>query len=213
MKKNKKIELYDIDNDFEKAIGAIKKMYFNGEVFIYPTDTVYCVGANPLNLLAINRLQKIIKPDFIAEATLLIDSVSSLINYIDIISEKHFDFLISIWPNPINVIFKLNKQFKELFRIDQATFKIPNNRFCLRLLAEIKNPLLSIKLNNNHTTCMGYEIFKEEYSDIVDAIFYTNKETFNNDSALVDLTNNRPIIIKENKLMMKSFIDEFRHVS
>ncbi|MCL5027866.1 MAG: Sua5/YciO/YrdC/YwlC family protein [Bacteroidetes bacterium] len=213
MKKNNRIELYDIDKDFGKAINAIKRMYYVGGVFIYPTDTVYCVGANPLNLLAIDRLKKISKPDFFPEATLLIDSVSNLINYIDIASEKHFEFLISIWPNPVNVIFKLNKQFRNLFGMDQAIFKIPNNRFCLKLLTEIGNPLICIKLNNNHTTCKGYEILKEEYSELVDAIFYTNKESFNEDSALVDLTNYKPIIIKENKFKLKGFIDDYRYVS
>lgn len=64
MKKNNRVELYDIDNDFEKAIFAIKRIYHVGGVFIYPTDTVYCVGANPLNLLANDRLKKIFKPDF-----------------------------------------------------------------------------------------------------------------------------------------------------
>ena len=139
--------------------------------------------------------------------------IFNLINYIDIISEKHFEFLISIWPNPVNVIFKLNKQYRNLFGMEQAAFKIPNNRFCLKVLTEIGNPLLSIKLNNNHTTCKGYEILKEEYSELVDAIFYTNKESFNEDSALVDLTNYKPIIIKENKFKLKSFMDEYRYVS
>ena len=213
MKKNKKIEFYDVDKDFGNAIRAIKRMYFNGNVFIYPTDTVNCIGANPLNLLAIKKLQEITKADFISESTLLIDSLFTLINYIDNISEKHLDFLFSIWPNPVSVILKLNKNFKELFEMDQAIFKIPNNRFCLRLLAEIKNPLLCVKLNNNHATCKGYEILKEEYSDKVDAIFYTNKESYNNDSALVDLTNNKPIIIKDNKFKLKRFIDEYTYVS
>ncbi len=213
MKKNKKIELYDVDKDFENAISAIKRMYINGDIFICPTDTVHCIGANPLDLLAMKRLQNITRPDFISESIIFIDSLFTLINYIENISEKHLDFLFSIWPNPVSVILKLNKNFQELFEMDQAIFKIPNNRFCLRLLAEIKNPLLCVKLNNNHATCKGYEILKEEYSDIVDAIFYTNKESYNNDSALVDLTNNNPIIIKDNKFRLKRFIDGYTYVS
>ena len=213
MTKNNRINLFDIDKDFNNAIGAIRKLYFVGSIFIYPTDTVYCVGANPLNLLAIDRLKQISRTDISSETTLLVDSVPSLINYIEIISEKHYEFLTSIWPNPVNVIFKLNKQYRNLFGMERAVFKIPNNRFCLKLLSEIGGPLLSINLNNNHNTCKGYEVFKDEYSELVDAIFYTNKESFNDDSALVDLTNNKPIIIKENKFKLKSFIEDYQYVS
>ncbi len=212
MGKNKVINLYDIDNEFEKAISIIRSMYYIGGVFIYPTDTVYSIGANPLNLLAIDRLKKIISPNIFSEATLLVGSISDLNNYIEIISEKHFEFLNSIWPNPINVIFRLNRQFKNLFGMEQAVFKIPNNRFCLKLLADVGGPLLSIKLKNVHTTCKCYEIFKEEYSELVDGIFFTNKESFNDDSALVDLTDHKPLIIKENKIKLKNLIEEYRYV-
>ncbi len=213
MRNGKLINLYDIDNEFDKAISIIRGMYYVGGIFIYPTDTVYNIGANPLNLLAIDRLKKMFSTNIFSEATLLVGSILNLSNYIEIISEKHFEFLNSIWPNPINVIFRLNSQFQSLFGINQASFKIPNNRFCLKLLSEINGPILSLRLNNNHNTSKGYEIFKEEYSEKVDAIFYTHKESFNDDSGLIDLTDYKPLIIKENKFKLKNFIDEYRYVS
>lgn len=213
MTKKKKIELYDVDNDFELALNKMHNMYLSGDVFIYPTDTVHCLGANPHNILALSRLQKITRPDFICESTLLIDSLFTLINYIDIRSEKHLDFLLSIWPNPISAILNLNKQSKELFGIDKAIFRIPNNRFCLKLLSEIKKPLLCIQLNYNHSAYKEYEIFNEEYSELVDAIFYTKKESYHNSSALIDLTNVKPIIIKENKFNVRRYLNDYKYVS
>ena len=187
-------------------------MYINGNIFIYPTDTIYCIGANPFNLIAVNKIQKIIRQNSISESTLMVDNLYNLSNYIDISSEKHFDLLFSVWPNPVRIIFKLNPQYQELFGTSKAAFQIPNNRFCLRLLDEIKSPLLSIRLNDiSNTTCKSYEILKDDYSNYVDAFFYTQKEFFNLDTALIDLTNDEPIILRKNKINLDNIFNKYQN--
>lgn len=185
-------------------------MYDKGEIFIHPTDTVYSIGGNPFNADSLSRLKKLSDKDLFKTATLLINSLSDLIFFIDIISEKHFDFLMSIWPNPVRVIFNLNSKFQDYFGSETAIFQIPNNRFCLRLLTEMHNPLLSIKfMENKYASNRSHEILREEYGDVVDAIFYTDTESFNNESSLVDLTSKNPVIIKDSKIKVQKFIDKY----
>ena len=214
MKIYNNIQTYNIDKEFEKSIDTVIKKYNEGEIFIHPTDTVYSIGGNPLLKNAFERLKKISNNNLFNVATLLINSLSELIFYIDIISEKHFDFLMSIWPNPVRVIFKLNSKFQDYFESNTAIFQIPNNRFCLRMLTEIGNPLLSIRFNGNkYSSNKNHELLTEEYSDIVDAVFYTNSESFNNESSLVDLTSKEPVIIKESKIKIQKFIDKYHLMS
>ncbi len=209
---DKNIELFNIDKDFDKAINSFKRMYFNGNIFIYPTDTIYSIGANPFNLIAVHRIQKIMRQNSLTESTLLLDSLQNLSNYIDISLERHFDLLFSVWPNPVRVIFKLNPQYQEIFKVSKAAFQIPNNRFCLKLLEEIKSPLISIRLNDSkNISCKCYELLKEEYSNCVDAFFFTQKEFFNLDTALIDLTNDDPIILRKNKINLENIFNEHRH--
>ena len=40
--------IINIDLDFDAAVKKASKIYFEGGVFIYPTDTIYGFGANPL---------------------------------------------------------------------------------------------------------------------------------------------------------------------
>lgn len=171
---------------------------------------MYSIGGNPLNVDSISRLKKFSNNNIIHESTLLINSLSDLIFYIDIISEKHFDFLMSIWPNPVRVIFKLNSKFQDYFESETAVFQIPNNRFCLRLLTEIRNPLLSISFRDQkYASNKSHEVLTEEYADLVDAIFYTNSESFNSDSSLIDLTSKEPVILKESKIKIQKYIDKY----
>ncbi len=206
----KNIELFNIDKDFDRSLNIIKRMYFNGSIFIYPTDTIYCIGANPFNLIAVYKIQKIIRQFSLTESTLLLDNLNSLSRYIDISSERHFDLLFSVWPNPVRIIFKLNPQYQEIFKVHKAAFQIPNNRFSLKLLEEIKSPLLSIRLDDTkNITCKSYEILKDEYSNYVDAFFFTQKEFFNLDTALIDLTNEEPIILRKNKINLDNIFNKY----
>ena len=49
----------NIDDDPVKAVKLAAKLYLQGEIFIYPTDTIYGVGANPFNKTAVDKINKL----------------------------------------------------------------------------------------------------------------------------------------------------------
>jgi len=205
------MKLYNIDNDFEKSLISLHKMYSEGKVFILPTDIVYCIAGNPFNEKALNRL----KSDFFNEndfsnPTLLIDSISNLLKFIDIESERHLDLLISLWPNPIDVVFNLNLKYRAILGFDKAAFRIPNHRFCLRFLTEIKSPVFIVPVNlNHHFSSESYEILKDKYQNKIDGLYYSNKESFYFEPSVVDLCSYKPFLIKENKIKLLDILDKY----
>ena len=101
----------NIDKSLEDSINIAKKIYFEGKVFIYPTDTIYGIGANPFNEQAIESVNKIKGRELGKTYILLLGDIDTLLKYVDINSEKHLDFLISIWPNPVSVVLNLNSKY------------------------------------------------------------------------------------------------------
>ena len=210
MSSNRNNKMHDVDLYFEESLHSAKQIFSQGNVFILPTDTFYSIAINPLNNSATNKLKDIYKEDFFDRSTFLIDSVSNLIRYIEIESERHLDFLISIWPNPIRVIFNLNAKARQLFGLEKAAFKIPNYRFCLRLLAEMQIPLLSVPIKYNFNSDLKYiDMVKHEYLDKVAAFFYSGKESDLHDSAVVDLSENKPLLINENQYKVSGLIEKY----
>jgi tRNA threonylcarbamoyl adenosine modification protein (Sua5/YciO/YrdC/YwlC family) len=210
MSSNKNSKMHDVDLNFEESLHSAKQIFSQGDVFILPTDTFYSLVVNPLNSSAVNKIKEIFGKDFIDQSTFLIDSVSNLIRYIEIESERHLDFLISIWPNPIRVIFNLNSKSRQMFGLEKAAFKIPNYRFCLRLLAEMQIPLLSIPIKFNYKSELKYlEMVKSEYLNKVAAFFYSGKESDMQDSAVVDLSDNKPMLINENYYKVSGLIEKY----
>lgn len=119
----------NIDKNFNEGIEIAKKTFFEGGVFIYPTDTIYGLGANPFNPEAIQKVNRIKEREIGKTYILLINSIVNLLKYIELKSENHLDFLNSLWPNPVSVILNLNPLNKALLGRENSAFRIPNNRF------------------------------------------------------------------------------------
>ncbi len=211
MIKINKAEMINIDDNIQASVTYAKKIYLEGKVFIYPTDTIYGFGANPFNEESIARINDIKRREIGKMFILLISDVQTLQKYVDIKREKHLDFLYSMWPNPISFVLKLNDETAEIFNSSTAAFRIPNNRFCLKLLKEIKMPIVSTSVNRiNHKPLNEIDLIENEFDEEVDAIFYTAKKSFFTASTLIDLSGRSPKLIREGKIKFEDILEKFK---
>jgi L-threonylcarbamoyladenylate synthase len=205
-------KLINIDSDIDVAVQHAGKIYFEGGVFIYPTDTIYGFGANPFNEDSINRVNKIKGRESGKLYILLIKDMETLLKYVDLKSESHMDFLISIWPNPVSVILNLNTKTKNIFNSDTAAFRVPNNRFCLKLLSEIKMPLISTSVNRkDDPPLLDSGQISNEFSSEVDAIFYSDKKSYCDSSTLIDLSKSELKLVREGKFKFEELLAKYEH--
>lgn len=193
--------LINIEESFDDGIELARELFLKGAVFIYPTDTIYGFGGNPLNDSTIKKISDIKGKKDWRRYIFLISDIEMLKSFADINSEKYLDFLLSIWPNPVSVVLKLNKKYREILGLETGAFRIPNNRFCLRLLAELKMPLISTSVNRTGTQPLNDpSLIVQEFAEEVDAIFYSAQKSFVEASTLMDLTTDIPKLVREGKI-------------
>jgi L-threonylcarbamoyladenylate synthase len=209
MEKNKS-KLILIDSKIEEAIQSAKKIYFEGNVFVYPTDTIYGFGANPFNEDSVKKVNTIKGREEKKKFILLISDIKNLLNYVEINSEKFLDFFLEVWPNPVSIVLKLNAKTSDILGDTTAAFRIPNNRFCLRLLDELKMPLISTSVNRaNEPPLLEPQIIEEQFSADVDAIFYTVKKSYYEASTLIDMSNGKLTLLREGKIKFNDLLEKF----
>jgi len=197
----KKSLLINIDERFEESISIASELFLKGSIFIYPTDTIYGFGGNPFNEMAIKKISEVKEKINWRRYIFLISDIEILKNYTDIDSERYLDFLLSIWPNPVSVILKLNKKYQELLQAETGAFRIPNHRFCYKLISELKMPLVSTSVNRTGNEPMNdSSMIIQEFSNEVDAIFYSNKKSYFEASTLIDLSKDEPALIREGRI-------------
>ncbi|HUX59978.1 MAG TPA: L-threonylcarbamoyladenylate synthase [Ignavibacteriaceae bacterium] len=207
----KSAALINIDKDCDVAIAEAKKLYLEGSVFIYPTDTIYGLGANPFNEEAVKRIYQIKEREKEKAYIMLINSIENLLKYVEVKAENHLDFLLAIWPNPVSVVLNLNFKTQELLKTKTAAFRIPNHRFCLKLLTNLQMPLISTSVNKSGQAPLNeLSLFESELSSEVSAIFYSKKKSFINSSTLIDLSESNPRLIREGKIKFDDLMAKFK---
>lgn len=206
-------KLVDINNGICEAVQQAKDLFFYGKVFVYPTDTIYGFGGNPFDDNVTSRIMDIKGRETGKNFIFLIDSVETLQSYVEIQNENHLDFLLSIWPNPITVIFNLNEEAAKRLNQETAAFRIPNNRFCLKLLNELKLPLISTSVNKSgREPLFDHNSIEAEFIELIDALFYSEKKQEMIASTIVKLTDSSPEVLREGKFSSAEILRRFEQI-
>ena len=194
-------ELINIDSAPKLAVNRASTLFNSGDIFIYPTDTIYGFGCNPFNKASLKNLDDIKGRVKDKRYILLIDSLEMLFKFTETPDEQNIELLNKNWPNPISVILRLNDDTKMNLGYDSAAFRIPDNNFCINLLKKVKTPLVSTSVNITGAKQLNnFSDIKREFSDKVSAIFYTMNEIDSEPSTLIDLTKSNPIALREGKI-------------
>lgn len=205
-----KAEIINIDSNFDYAVETAVQMFLAGKIFVYPTDTLYGFGANPFNNDAVRKVSNIKSRDDGKMYIFLINTIKNLSNYVVLESEKHWDFLLSVWPNPVSVVLKLNSKTRDILNMETAAFRIPNHRFCTKVLDRIHMPLISTSVNrSNKPPLKEFSEIRDEFSNEVDGIFYSDKKSFFEASTIINLSDEEPVLIREGKFKFEDLINIF----
>lgn len=202
--------IINIDIEAERALTFATELFQTGRIFIYPTDTIYGIGGNPLDQKVINRISEIKGRDEQKRFIWLISDIDNLLNYTDFAIESHIEILQKIWPAPLSVILKLNERTSELLNQKTVAVRIPSDKFCLNLLKEISRPLISTSVNRTgENPLYRTDLIIEEFSDKVDAILFHTESPERKSSTIIDLTTNKPKLIREGAIKFVELLQNF----
>jgi len=193
------------ENPNEKKLDSIVKCLQNGGIIIYPTDTVYALGCDINNKIALERIAKI-KGIKLKDAnfSLVCFDLSELSKYAKQINSRTFKFLKRIFPGPFTIILKGTNKIPKIFSYKKKTvgIRIPDNNIARQIVKKFGNPIVSTSILDEDTI-MEYstdpELIYEKYRDLVDIVIDGGFGT-NVGSTIVDCTDENDFkIIREGK--------------
>ena len=195
---NSSEKIINVEEFPEKALQVASNLYHSGKVFIYPTDTIYGIGGNPFDQKVVRRIAEIKGRNENKQFIWMINNIENLLNYVEIVFEKHLDFLQSIWPAPVSVVLNLNERTKRIVEFETIAVRIPKNNFCQELLKEIGQPLISTSVNRSgQEPVNNVEELGKNFIEEVDAIIFSREQTKQASSTIINLTSEEPKLIRE----------------
>jgi len=158
----------EFDIDIEKSVEALK----NGELILYPTDTVWGIGCDATNTAAVEKIYALKKrADEKAMIVLLADE-RDILKYVAALDLQIFDYLENA-TKPTTVIYEGAIGFADnLVGADGSiAIRICDEDFCKHLLKRFRKPIVSTSANiSNEPTAKIYKEITQEIKDGVDYI-------------------------------------------
>jgi L-threonylcarbamoyladenylate synthase len=127
-------------DDLQKCASLID----GGSIVVFPTDTVYGIGCDPLNGSSVLNLYKIKNRPLEKHLPILTNSVSNLTDMVEL-TDNAKKLINCFWPGPLTLILKVkdNSFIAHKYAFDKTiAIRIPNNKCTLDLIQLTKNKLL-----------------------------------------------------------------------
>ena len=107
----------------------------NGDVIIFPTDTVYGIGARIDDLEALEKIYEIKKRPKEKRLAVLCSSIKD-IDDIVYLTDDASKLISHFMPGALTVILKSKEHVRNDFIFDTVAVRIPNHELALRILGE-----------------------------------------------------------------------------
>lgn len=179
-------------NVIDKAV----KVLADGGVILYPTDTVYGLGANIFNRKAVRKVYNIKKRSYLKPVSLLVSSKDA-IPLVSKASLNQLNFIDKYLPGPYTFILKKSKIVPRHLTSGSANVgvRVPKSEIACSLAKIFPITTTSANLSNKDTLDTPEEILKQLGCE-VDLIIDVGPLKFGNPSTIIDLTGEEPVFVK-----------------
>ena len=196
------IRIYE-ENPNPKDVDLVVDILKSGGLIIYPTDTVYGLGCDILNVKALERVAKIkgVKLEK-ANFSFICHDLSNLSDYVKQIDNSTFKLLKRALPGPYTFILPSAKSLPNPFKKKKTVgIRIPKNNIALDIVKKLGRPIISTSIRDDdeiieYTT--DPELIKEKWNNLVELVINGGFGD-NEPSTIIDLSSNEPLVIREGK--------------
>ena len=194
-----------------KINSEIIKKIKNGGVVVFPTDTVYGIGAIP-EKESLNKIYKIKHRDFSKKIIALISNNDVLKSIIDEREEdlsKIQKILQFYWPGELTVIFKANKEFINKFDKTMETIgvRIPKSKIALELIEKVGGILLTSSENlSGGKTVINMEDIDTAIINKVDIVIEAEENLTGIPSTIIKYENGKISLLREGNIKFENIL-------
>lgn len=204
-------KIFDFKNDINKEeLQEIGKSIRDGKLVIFPTETVYGIGANALDSKAVDSIfvaknRKNDNPLIVHIADF--ECLDKLVKEITPIEKKLID---SFMPGPFTLILKKKDIIPNNVsaNLDTVGIRMPENKIAYNLIKEAGVPIAAPSANiSTRPSGTKIEDIKDEFNNKVDIIIDGGETNVGLESTVVKVIDNIPTILRPGKVTPEDIIE------
>lgn len=129
----------------KKAVALLKQ----GKVIIFPTETVYGIGADALNKKAAAKIFRLKKRPKNQPLQILISDMSDVKKFTSRAPQKALRLMKKSWPGPLTAVIKKNGRIPNIVTggLKTVGIRMPNHPLALEIIKALGRPLAASSAN------------------------------------------------------------------
>lgn len=189
----------NIVNCDKNGINEIVNAYENGQIIVYPTDTVYGIGCDPFNKDSISKIYDLKKREGNKRFPILGFSKEELEKIVEFsidaekISEK-------FWPGQVTLLLPIRKEMAEKINNNgKLAVRVPNNKCVLAILEKCKLIIGTSANISGQESILDSNECKTKIPGI-DVLVNGGKITSLGESTIIDFIDDKVKVIREGSI-------------
>ncbi len=188
-------------------IMAAAQIVRRGGLVVYPTETVYGLGCDPLNVQAVKRVLDV-KGDRKKPLPVLAASLVDA-DKVAFVSPNGKKLAAKFWPGHLTMVFPKKPALPDVvtFGWDSVGLRIPDNDVALKLISLSGGLLIGSSANRTREEpARSVQEISGELKELVDVVLDGGPAVQGRPSTVVDLTSEKPRIIREGPISLNAIL-------
>jgi len=189
------------------AIEAAAESILKGHLVIFPTDTVYGVGADPFNTKALTRLYQVKKRPIEKGIPILLADLDDLVKVTCEIPPSAAVLITHHWPGPLTIIVPKHSDLPAIISPnDGIAVRIPDNELARIIIRKAGGAVAtsSANLSGHSPACTGKQAMAE-LGGRVAVLLDGGTCSGGSASTIIDCRGDIPFVIREGPISASEF--------
>lgn len=163
------------ENPNPKEIDKVVNVLRDGGLVIYPTDTIYAIGCDALNVRAVEAIcrMKNINP-LKSNLSIICYDLSNISEYAKV-SNATFKLMRKNLPGAFTFILPTSSELPKIYKNrKEVGIRVPDNNIIRQIVKELGNPILTTTIHDEEDEILEYatdpELIYEKYQKRVDIV-------------------------------------------
>lgn len=187
----------------EKELKQCVETLKQGGIIVFPTETVYGIGANAYDEHAVRKIYEIKQRPNEKPLSIMVSNIKEIEKYAIISNEIERKIIEKYMPGPITIVLKKKPGVFDYISSGKETIgiRIPDNEIILKILNQSKFPIVapSANISGKPSGIVLEEILKD-FNGKVDICINGGQAKLSEPSTIVEVKNNRPVILRQGRI-------------
>lgn len=194
------------ENIEQDKISQITKAFKDGKLVVFPTETVYGLGADGFNEEACENIFKAKGRPGDNPLILHIAENSQLDELVSEIPEVAEKCMEKFWPGPLTMIFKRSDRISDIITagLETVAVRMPSHKIARAILNDVRLPIAAPSANlSGRPSPTSFKHCYEDLNGKVDILVDGGSTNVGIESTVLDVTSNPPMILRPGGITME----------